>query len=114
MFEKTNCDAVMIGRASLGNPWFFNQAKALLSGKPVPSTPPHLDKISYCIRHFNHMIDWHGEKRATDLIKKHFGWYIKGFPEASLFREKLVRATSIKEMRMELDRLIKLSESLSN
>ena len=47
-------------------------------------------------------------------MRKHFGWYIKGFPEASLFREKLVRATSIKEMRMELDRLFNLSERLSN
>ena len=98
MFEKTNCDAVMIGRASLGNPWFFNQAKALLSGKPVPPTPPHLDKISYCIRHFNHMIDWHGEKRATDLIKKHFGWYIKGFDGASKVRQALVTSRNKETM----------------
>ena len=98
MFEKTECDAVMIGRGSLGNPWFFRQAKALYQGKPMPSPPSTLNRIYGCKRHLKHMVEWHGEKRATDLMKKHFGWYIKGFESASKIRQSLIMSKDTQAM----------------
>ena len=80
MFEETGCDGVMVGRSALGNPWFFKEAIALY------------DKVDCCLKHFNKMIEWHGEKIAVNLMKKHFGWYIRGFQNSSSIRKTLVSA----------------------
>ena len=92
MFEQTNCDAVMVGRSALGNPWFFKEAIALYKGKAVPHPPTMKERIAGCRQHFDHMIDWHGERTATNMMRKHFGWYIRGFSGASNYRKALVSA----------------------
>lgn len=94
MFEETNCDAVMIGRAALGNPWIFNQARALLDGKTV-SEPTVEEKVELCKRHFNLILENRGTKKGLYLMRKHFGWYIKDFPGAADSRIRLVTAKSI-------------------
>ena len=92
MFEKTSCDGVMIGRSSLGNPWFFKQAVALFEGKKIEGEPTLEDKVNCCRQHFIKMIEWHGERIAVNLMKKHFGWYIRGFQKSSTIRKALVSA----------------------
>ena len=92
MFEETGCDGVMIGRSALGNPRFFKEAIALYEGKDIGTKPTINDKVNYCLRHFNKMIEWHGEKIAVNLMKKHFGWYIRGFQNSSSIRKTLVSA----------------------
>ena len=90
MFEYTGCDAVMIGRAALGNPWFFKEAVAIYEGRKIPSPPTISIRIDGCKNHFVNMIKWHGEKTATNLMRKHFGWYLRGFEGASSYRQSLV------------------------
>ncbi len=103
MFEKTGCDAVMIGRAAQGNPWFFRDAKARLNGEP-PILPPTLLNIAeICSRHFDLLLQYRGERTGTNLMRKHFSNYIKGFPGASSFRQKLVTAPDLLEMREALN-----------
>ena len=92
MFEKTSCDGVMVGRSSLGNPWFFKQAVALFEGKKIEGEPTLEDKVNCCRQHFIKMIEWHGERIAVNLMKKHFGWYIRGFQDSSTIRKALVSA----------------------
>jgi len=92
MFEKTSCDGVMVGRSSLGNPWFFQQAIALYEGKRIEEKTTLEDKVKCCRQHFLKMIEWHGEKIAVNLMKKHFGWYIRGFQKSSTIRKALVSA----------------------
>ena len=92
MFDETDCDAVMIGRAALGNPWFFKEAVALYRGKQSPPPPSISLRIKGCKKHFDNMIAWHGEITATNLMRKHFGWYIRGFQGASSYRKSLVSA----------------------
>ena len=92
MFEKTCCDGVMVGRSSLGNPWFFKQAVALFEGKKIEGEPRLEDKVNCCRQHFIKMIEWHGERIAVNLMKKHFGWYIRGFQKSSTIRKALVSA----------------------
>ena len=92
MFEKTSCDGVMVGRSSLGNPWFFKQAVALFEGKKIEGEPRLEDKVNCCRQHFIKMIEWHGERIAVNLMKKHFGWYIRGFQKSSTIRKALVSA----------------------
>ena len=92
MFDQTGCDAVMIGRAALGNPWFFKEAVALYQGKKSSPSPSKTIRIKGCQKHLNDMIAWHGERTAINLMRKHFGWYIRGFEGASSYRQSLVSA----------------------
>ncbi len=92
MFQQTDCDAVMIGRATLGNPWFFQQAQALLKGLSIPPKPSLNQRVEMCKRHLDLMCHWHGERVGTNLMRKHFGWYLKGFPGAATYRQRLVTA----------------------
>jgi tRNA-dihydrouridine synthase B len=98
MFEETGCDAVMIGRAALGNPWFFKEAVATYKGLTPPSPPTTSTRIKGCKNHFINMIEWHGERAATNLMRKHFGWYLRGFEGASSYRQSLVMASNRDEM----------------
>ncbi len=94
MFEETSCDAVMVGRVALGNPWFFKQVRGLLQGKIV-AEPSVEDRVKLCKRHFDLILQSRGEHRGPYLMRKHFGWYIKGFPGAADYRTRLVKAKSI-------------------
>ncbi|MBT4809220.1 MAG: tRNA dihydrouridine synthase DusB [Candidatus Marinimicrobia bacterium] len=103
MFDETGCDGVMVGRSALGNPWFFRDAVALYKGQPIPDQPSIYDKVACCKRHLNHMIDWHGERVGINLMRKHFGWYIRGFDGASPMRKALVSASEKEDMVSILD-----------
>jgi len=106
MFEATGCDAVMVGRAALGNPWFFRAAKAMLNGDPPPDPPDLEERIRVCRRHFQLMLEWHGSRTGTNLMRKHFGWYIKDFPGAAALRKQLVTAAGRDEMVQLLDQIV--------
>jgi len=98
MFEETGCDAVMIGRGSLGNPWFFQQATALLNNSPLPEEPGFTIRMSMCRRHLELLTTSRGKKTGSNLMRKHFGYYIKGFPGAAALRQSLVTAKDEDEM----------------
>ena len=106
MFDETGCDAVMVGRAAHGNPWFFLEAKARLNGEPNPSSPSLLDIANMCSRHFDLLLENRGEQTGSNLMRKHFSNYIKGFPGASGFRQKLVTAPGLAEMRSALNEFV--------
>ena len=103
MFDETGCDAVMVARAAQGNPWFFREAKARLDGKPTPAPPSLLDIANMCWRHFDLLLLNRGERTGTNLMRKHFSNYIKGFPGAASFRQRLVTAPGLPEMKTALN-----------
>ena len=103
MFDETGCDAVMVARAAQGNPWFFREAKARLQGKPTPASPSLLDIANMCQRHFDLLLLNRGERTGTNLMRKHFSNYIKGFPGAASFRQRLVTAPGLPEMKTALN-----------
>ncbi len=80
--EKTNCDALMIGRGAIGNPWIFYQIKNSLSEIKK-------DKIKEIIReHLNEVIKFYG-KNGVKIFRKHLHLYSKTLPNASAFRDKI-------------------------
>ena len=102
MFDETGCDAVMVGRAAIGNPWFFKEASLRIKGN-IPYTPPSLiDLVNICEIHLNLLIQNRGEIVGSNLMRKHFSGYIKGFPGASKYRKSLVTASTINIMKNEL------------
>lgn len=96
MFAETNCDAVMVGRGSLGNPWVFAEIKAALKGEPY--APPSIeDRRVLIIDHIRAFRELHGEHKACGEMKKIAAWYLKGQPGASAARAEIfASASSIK------------------
>ncbi len=102
MFEHTGCDAVMIARATLGNPWIFQEAKKLFNNKNYSNSPPLTEIAKTCKEHFKLLVKSRGESIGMNLMRKHFSNYLKGFPGAAKFRQKLVTATNFEIMKKEL------------
>ncbi|MDC0480522.1 tRNA dihydrouridine synthase DusB [bacterium] len=114
MFEETGCDAVMVGRVAHGNPWFFREANARLKGEKKPNPPSLLDIAKMCNRHFDLLLENRGERIGTNLMRKHFSNYIKGFPGASIFRQKLVTAPGLPEMRSALNEFMNAAKKMES
>jgi tRNA-dihydrouridine synthase B len=110
MFDETGCDAVMVGRAAHGNPWFFREAKSRFNNEPNPPTPSLSDIANMCSRHFDLLLENRGDRTGSNLMRKHFSNYIKGFPGASTFRQKLVTAPGLAEMRSALNEFMVVAQ----
>ena len=99
IFEQTGCDGIMIGRASLGNPWIFKQiAYYLETGEKLPEISNE-EKYKVILEHFNLLLKEKGEYTATREIRKHIAWYVKGMPNASEMRDKINSVESEEEFK---------------
>ena len=98
MFMETGCDAVMVGRAALGNPWIFNQLSAYLTKGSLADEPTIQERLETCARHFALLIESKGPIVGSNMMRKHFGWYIKNFAGAAALRQQLVTAKDKKAM----------------
>ncbi len=98
MFEKTGCDAIMIGRASNGNPWIFEQIlEYLKTGKELQK--PDKDQIKETIvRHLNMLCELKGERTAILEMRKQIAWYTKGFPNSSKIRNEINKIEDLREL----------------
>lgn len=87
-----NLDGVMVGRGSFGNPWVFLDIFAQLTGSPY--TPPSVvEKLNILLRHIELSCSFKGEKWGMLEMRKHYGWYIRGFRNASEKRKTLLTLT---------------------
>lgn len=90
MKEKYGVDGIMIGRASIGNPWVFNEIKHFLAHGTHLKRPTLEDRVIACKRHLQHSIKWKGEVLGIAEMKRHYTNYFKGIPHFKEFRIKLV------------------------
>ena len=97
MFEETGVDGIMIGRASLGNPWIFKKIIYFLEHGEKMAEPSNEEKYNVIKEHFELLLKYKGEYTATREIRKHIGWYVKGMPNASEFRDKINKVESEKD-----------------
>ena len=88
MKKLTNCDAIMVARGSMGNPWIFKQIQRVLEGKELKEITPE-EKIDMCIRHYELAIKNDGYHKAIREMRKHASWYIKGLPNCTELRNKM-------------------------
>src|SRR5258708_6059791 len=98
MKQHTNCAGIMIARGAFGNPWIFQQGRALLAGLPEPPPPTPQERFATALAHARLALRLQGDTRKTALeFRKHFGWYTKGVPGASQLRERLFQIESMAE-----------------
>ena len=95
--RETGCDAVMIGRASLTNPWIFRQAAALIFGRGYDE--PSLEERHAVMRsHFEEVVGREDERTALHKLRKFTGWYTHGLPEGRQLRRQLSEMECAREV----------------
>lgn len=102
MFAMTNCDAVMVARGCLGNPWVFQDLAADLRGEAIPDAPDAAQKAAVLRRHVDLYVDTFGEEITTRQIRKHLVWYFRGTAAEATLRKMLKGI----ERRADIDRAI--------
>ena len=97
--SETGVDAIMVGRATLGDPWLIREIAAAMSGEK-PAAPPTVDeRIDFARAHLDAMVERYGEKSGILQMRKHLGWYLKGIHDASSLRERINHAPTAQEVR---------------
>lgn len=97
MINETNCDAVMIGRGVLGNPWLIKNSIALLDSKSY-SEPSVEERIDTCLKHLNLLLNTKNEKLACLEIRSHIGWYFKKVRGAKVLKNKIYQCNNIHDI----------------
>ncbi len=97
MLEETGCDAVMIGRGVLGNPWLIRNCINYLDGKELIDVSVE-DKIDMCLKHLEYLKELKNEKLACLEIRNHIGWYFKGIKSANELKNKVYKTTNIHDI----------------
>lgn len=97
MFRRTGCDAVMIGRGGLGNPWIFREAAALLRGE-MHGKPALAERHALMRSHFDEVVRREDGRTALHKLRKFTGWYTHGLPDGRRLRRKLSEVASAQEL----------------
>ena len=99
MYRETQCTGIMIARGSFGQPWVFNQVRAMLDGTPVPPDPTVEERFDVALTHARMAQSYEHDPRGAAIeFRKHLGWYAKGLPGSAELRKKLHAVTSLGEV----------------
>ena len=104
MVEESGCDGVVVGRGCLGRPWLFgdlvNAFRARESGDEYATAQPTLGTVAHTLRRHAELLEdfLGGEEWACRDIRKHIGWYFKGYPVGSDIRSSLATVESFQQM----------------
>jgi tRNA-dihydrouridine synthase B len=105
MWDQYGLDGAMIGRASIGNPWFFKQVKHYFE-TGTHATPPSLsERVVAARRHLEMSIDWKGEKLGVFETRRHYTNYFKGIPDFKPYRTRLVTSDASADVFATLDEI---------
>ena len=99
MWRETGCAGIMIARGSFGNPWIFQQTRALIEGRTPHPIPGAAERFAVALRHARLAIEIQGDDRQTAIeFRKHLGWYVKALPGASDLRRRLHQVEAMAEV----------------
>ena len=96
--KRTGADGIMIGRATFGDPWIFEQVKAALEGKPIPERPALKDRIAVAVEQFRLSEQDHGEHIACLEARKHFAWYLRGVAHSSFYKNQISSMNTMEDI----------------
>ena len=105
MRDEFGLDGAMIGRASIGNPWFFAQVKHYFKTKEHLPPPTIKDRVEMARRHLQMAIDWKGDKLGVFETRRHYTNYFKGIPHFKEYRLQMVTLDKASEVFEVFDRV---------
>ena len=97
MLTETHCDAVMIGRGVLGNPWLIKNTIRYLNGEELLAVSNE-ERVDICLKHLKYLEELKNEKLACLEIRNHIGWYFKGIKSANEVKNKVYQTSSIRDI----------------
>lgn len=114
MIAETGCDAVMVGRGALGNPWIFQGINQLLLGEKESCSPSLSARFEIIKKHWELESFFLGDKIAARTFRKHMLWYTKGQVGSSHFRQEIGREKDSAAMMKNLNDYFETLERLSD
>jgi len=96
--NRYGVDGVMIGRASIGNPWVFREIKHFVKTGEYLAGPTLFERLEACRTHFEKSLEWKGSIVGLVEMRRHYANYFKGIPHFKEFRVRLVSSTDVKEI----------------
>lgn len=103
MLDSTGCDAVMIGRAAIGNPWIFRRTRALLDTGVDPGPPSLGEQIEIYLELLGDSVSEKGERTGVLEMRSHLGMILRGLPGVAEVRARALQQTSVEGVRQTLD-----------
>ena len=98
MRDKYGLDGAMIGRASIGNPWFFNQVKHFFNTGSHLEPPTLEERVEVARQHLERAIAWNGIQAGLLETRRHYSNYFKGYPDFKEYRTRMVTAATKEEV----------------
>lgn len=98
MLDETGVDAVMVGRAALGNPWVIQQMVAYVENGIELADPTYEERIEQCLKHAQELIEFEGERLAIREMRGHAPWYIKGVKSSSYVKNQLSKIETYQQL----------------
>ncbi|MDP5078617.1 MAG: tRNA dihydrouridine synthase DusB [Nonlabens sp.] len=98
MRDKYGLDGAMIGRASIGYPWFFREVKHFFETGTHRALPTMQERVEVARRHLEMAVDWKGEHLGVFETRRHYTNYFKGIPDFKDYRQKMVTSDTSAEV----------------
>lgn len=98
MLDETGCDAVMVGRAALGNPWIIKRMVNYVDHNQLENEPCFDEKLDQCLIHAKKLIEVEGEKNAIRQMRGHAPWYMKGLKSSAIIKNMLSKINTYDEL----------------
>ncbi len=94
----TKADGLMIGRASFGDPWLFQQVRAAMEGRDIPERPCLKDRVATAVRQFELAKADKGEHIACLEARKHFAWYLRGVSHSAYYKNQISSIATMEDI----------------
>jgi tRNA-dihydrouridine synthase B len=108
VFETTGCDAVMIGRGAVLNPWIFRQAKHYMATGELLPEPTIEERVNLLREHLKLSVEFKGERAGVIELRKHYAGFLRGLPHVSKIRAELMQFTEAQPILEHLTRFLEL------
>lgn len=98
MLKETNCDAIMIGRGVLGNPWLIREINEYIENGKILDKPNSIEKVDMCLKHLAYLKEIKDENVVVLEIRNHVAWYLKGLKGSNDIKNKVYATKSINDI----------------